>query len=466
MSNLGSLLFSGDGVAEDRAAAFRWFGLAAEAGNADGQLKLGVCYKAGYGVTPDHPAALRWFHASAAQGNASAMGYVGEYFQNGYAQPADAVEAARWYYLAVQAGNAEARATFDLLDQQLRNAAEADSAEGLRYLGLVFLQGIDQGVDAEVAASWFQLAANQGDARACLQLAHCYAQGIGVQADTESALKYCQKAAEAGLPEALYEAGILSYAASGYGPEAHARALVCFEAAAEAGHAVAQVHVELDPYYQRAFRGDADAAGTLGCVYIQHELLRPDYEQAEHWLRTSLEQAYNLEFALRLGRLYLHGGTTTTLAGKREHAPEPGRAIELLELPASGGDTQARTELARLYADRSSGVYDLERAMHWVDLAAVNGDYSAVPVVQAAYDADQAAALVSSREAYRFPFEEPEQIGDSYGDSNEPFPPAPCGFCGGAGTQLQSRGQYINGRYWPDTYTTCLECNGTGLLFH
>jgi uncharacterized protein len=470
MSNLGSLYSSGEGVFQDAEQAVIWLRRAAEAGDAAGQMKLGVCYKAGLGVAQDYKEALRWLHAAAAQGETEALAYLGEFFVKGLGQPTDRVEGARWYYKAAQQGHAEARQQFDRLDRELRDAADADSAEGQRYLGLVFLEGIDMDPDAEVAVAWFMLAASKDDARANMSLAQCYAAGQGVEVDVEQAVEHCMRAARAGLPEALYEAGLLHTAAGGFDADTCAKAMQCFKAAAEGGHTIAQAHVDMENYYLRALKGNADSAGTLGSVFVDHPLIRRDYEQAVHWLEQALESAYNgelslntYELSLKLGRLYLHGGSTTTLLGSRQYTRNPEGAVRWLEGPARGGDTEARTQLARLYADRESGVYDLQNAIDWVNLACANGDESALPIVQAAYDQDEAAAR--SQRAREWDAQRAAER-DSGVRNDDPFIPPVCGFCGGSGTELQTRGHYVNGHYWGDTYTTCLHCMGTGLLYH
>jgi len=60
-STWASATVSGDGVAKDAEQAVSWYRRAAEAGHADAQFNLGVCYSNGDGVAKDaEQAAVSW----------------------------------------------------------------------------------------------------------------------------------------------------------------------------------------------------------------------------------------------------------------------------------------------------------------------------------------------------------------------------------------------------------------------
>lgn len=448
-SNLGALYFLGEGVPLDQAEAARWFRRGAELGNGECQLKLGLAYKNGFGIERDERLAFRWMHRAALQGNGIAQQQLASFCETGFGARADLVDAAYWYLRAAQQAEAGAATEYRRLEAILREAEARGEAVGKRFLAFVCTEGVEQPVDLERAYAYLERAAKQKDARALLACAVCLANGSGVAENDERAIEYCERAAKLGDAAAQYELGILLEFVGAHDSPAHARAFAWFEKAAAQGHDIAQVHVEIEPIWRGALAGIATDERDLGLVLLRNDVLRRDYELTVHWL--SRAARFDMEAVKELGLLYLRGGDTVTILGRRSHAPDPVAAVPLLEAAAQNGDTECRTRLALLYADRSSGVYDIERAIHWVNLAAVNGDRSAVPVVQAAYDAEQASARVQWSDDER---------------TSDPFPPALCGFCGGSGLRLQSLGQYINGHYWPDTYSTCLECNGTGLLYH
>ena len=55
-------------MSKDLAEAVKWYRLAAEQGDADAQVELGLCYRKGIGVQKDLAEAKRWFQKAAKQG--------------------------------------------------------------------------------------------------------------------------------------------------------------------------------------------------------------------------------------------------------------------------------------------------------------------------------------------------------------------------------------------------------------
>ena len=63
-------------MAKDEVEAVKWFRLAADQGDVDGQFKLGWCYKEGIGVAKDEVEAVKWFRLAAAGGHSEARQYL------------------------------------------------------------------------------------------------------------------------------------------------------------------------------------------------------------------------------------------------------------------------------------------------------------------------------------------------------------------------------------------------------
>jgi TPR repeat protein len=59
-------------VVQDAALAAQWWRLAAEAGDAIPQYRLGNLFEQGLGVSQDREAAMRWYRNAAARGNRDA----------------------------------------------------------------------------------------------------------------------------------------------------------------------------------------------------------------------------------------------------------------------------------------------------------------------------------------------------------------------------------------------------------
>ena len=173
---LGLSYSGGDGVRQDHAEAARWYRLAAEQGHGAAQVMLGASYASGHGVPLDQTKAAQWFLLAAEQGNAAAQYQIGRCYHAGSGVQRDLVEAARWYRLAAEQGEVNA---------QLKLGA-------LYSLG----KGVPQ--DHEESVRWYRLAALQGHADGQHALGFAYSQGHGVRKDEVEAAKWIRLAATQG----------------------------------------------------------------------------------------------------------------------------------------------------------------------------------------------------------------------------------------------------------------------------
>jgi TPR repeat protein len=94
----------------DRAAAFRLFMSAANAGNSKAAVQTGWSYEFGAGVPRDLAQAARWYRKAAEQGNARGQKNLGSLYESGRGVPENWVEAAKWYRKSAEQGNAEGQA--------------------------------------------------------------------------------------------------------------------------------------------------------------------------------------------------------------------------------------------------------------------------------------------------------------------------------------------------------------------
>ena len=462
--NLGTLYFFGSGVPEDRVEAARWFRLAAESGSAEGQQKLALMTQQGWGTTPADPKeSLRWMYAAAMQGNESALDDLADYAVQGVGMDPDPIAGARWYWMSAQKGRTAAAEKFIELDRSLRAEAERGELRGMRYLALALREGLGVTPDAAASFHWTSEAAAKDDLEALFELARCYAEGFGVEKDAQRAADACGRAANLGHAAAQYESGLLIENLDERNEANRARALAFFRRAADQGHEGAQARVAMEPLFVNAFFGRAEDQRKLGIGYLRG--LKPlDFASARHWLELAHRQ-HDPDASFELGQLLLAGGETCTLLGRTTHEPDLRAGLEALREAAHYESIAAYSLLARLMADPESSAYNLDEAVRWVNLAVAGGDSSSVGSVQAEVNrvkreadwADRAEAA----ESHAAWLEEQATSRES-----DPFPELPCGFCGGSGLLLQTLGHWINHHYWPDTYTTCLDCNGTGRLYH
>ena len=267
-SNLGEMYRNGKGVPQNNVFAYMWFTLAddkpglwdvvtamtpeqipegkklarewkdadtplhsslaaAEAGNEEAQIAMGVRYLQGQGVTKDFKEAVKWFRLAADKGNTEAMGFLGAIFVdggNGVAQ--DYREAAKWYKLASQKGDVDAQAalghifynggpgvTQDYKEaaKWYRLAANKGNPEAEFRLGFMNYNGEGVTQNYKEALKWYRLAADQRNAQAQYNLGNMYVKGKGVIQDYREAVKWYRLAAQLGEPRAQAVLGIQYY---------------------------------------------------------------------------------------------------------------------------------------------------------------------------------------------------------------------------------------------------------------
>jgi len=138
---LGQILLDGRGIEQDATVARRWFGIAAQAGNAMAHNMLGRCLEHGWGgavnlsqaaihyaraadagldwglynlgnllatgrgVPVNQAQALLCYEKAAQMGHAKSMNLYGRYLEQGIAVTASPVRAVRWYRRSAEAGD-------------------------------------------------------------------------------------------------------------------------------------------------------------------------------------------------------------------------------------------------------------------------------------------------------------------------------------------------------------------------
>ncbi len=176
--NLAVMLYSGKGVARDKAEAVYWFVKAAEAGDQSAQYNLGVLFSTDEELPDEYPQMEN-----------------GEiYFEIGSAGSSSNLEKAfKWYKMAAEQGHVSAQLN----------------------LGVMYNQGNGVKQDYKEAAKWYQMAAEQDNTKAQLNLGILYDLGHGVERDVAKAAEYYKKAAKKGMRDAQYNLGIIYYNGEG-----------------------------------------------------------------------------------------------------------------------------------------------------------------------------------------------------------------------------------------------------------
>jgi len=161
------------GLVADLPAARRHYTVAAEAGLAPAQCRLGLMLLEGKGGRADAVNGETWLRRAALGGDNEAACVLGTLYAQAGPLPPNHAEAAHWWRLAAERGHPEAA----------------------RALGYVYLSGNRYARDPEAAASWFARAAAAGDAAAMFGLGIMLAGGYEVAPDHAAALHWLSQAA-------------------------------------------------------------------------------------------------------------------------------------------------------------------------------------------------------------------------------------------------------------------------------
>jgi TPR repeat protein len=185
-------------------------------------------------------------------------------------------------------------------DPQLVSKAEAGNLAAETELGQFF----QANEEYARAATWYKRAAEQGDAKAQVELGALYQVGWGVPPDDERAASWFRKAAEQGSAEGAMYLGALYERGDGVTKD-HAEAVRWYRKAADQGLEPAEVflaHLYSSPQkdiqdftqaatwcQKAADRGDPEAQIMLGHLYDTGRGVRRDGRRAEYWYQRAVE---------------------------------------------------------------------------------------------------------------------------------------------------------------------------------
>lgn len=168
---------TGKDVKVNKAEASKWYGKAADQGNAEAQFKLATLFhEGGPGLKKNPQRAAKLYEAAAKQGHAEAQNWLGYCYQHGLGVAQDDKAAVEWY----------------------RKAADAKLAMAENNLGLMYLSG--KGIEQDYAKAFelFQRSANQGYDWGMNNLGGLYEKGWGTEQDLAKALFLYREAAAKG----------------------------------------------------------------------------------------------------------------------------------------------------------------------------------------------------------------------------------------------------------------------------
>jgi TPR repeat protein len=200
----GLMFDLGEGVPQDYKEAFRWYVLAAAAGQRGAMNSLGLMYALGHGVSQDHAEAMKWWTKAADGGSIAALDNIATTYYAGLGVQQNYPEAAKWFQLAADKGDADA----------------------MNMLGVMYAQGLGVTRDHRNAIKLFGQSAYLGHASAMVNLGVLYAAGTGVKHDNALAYAWLTAALAFGVPAELHDATVykLGMTAARLGPNQLSRA--------------------------------------------------------------------------------------------------------------------------------------------------------------------------------------------------------------------------------------------------
>ncbi len=176
--NLGVMYRRGHGVEQDEDKGLWLYKLSAEQGFAGGQFNLGAVLLNSATTMVERSAAVGSFMQAAEQGHQPSVQVLDEMFEAG-------LEAA-------QTGK------YQLALRTLTPLAENGSARAQMNLGLIYLKGDGVKKDPKVAFSWYLKAAEQGIMEGQFRVGQMYQDGEGVEQNPVEALKWFLSSAKQG----------------------------------------------------------------------------------------------------------------------------------------------------------------------------------------------------------------------------------------------------------------------------
>lgn len=155
---------------------------AADQGDANSQVEMGLCYYFGHGVEQSYTEAVRWYRMAMAQGNARAKAWLGRCYAEGEGVTQDDIKAVDLY----------------------RKAAEQGDSMALNNLGYMYEHGRGVPQSYEEAFKLYRKATEckKNYGKSIWHLGDFYENGKGVQKDYNKALDLYKQALDKGYKEA------------------------------------------------------------------------------------------------------------------------------------------------------------------------------------------------------------------------------------------------------------------------
>lgn len=251
-------------------------------------------------------------------------------------------------------------------------AANNGDREAMYNLAMISYYRVDGTVDFQKAKTWLEKSAEKGYPYAHFQLGYMYYFGVGnIQRNTQQAAHHFREASLAGIRDAQYFLGLMSY----YSPKKSVEAERWLTSAANQGYSDAQKDLARMYYYSNegnpevwyskaAKQGDRESIYQLGSMYYWGYRVHQDYDKAKE-LYLRLAKQGDATAQVKLGEMAYYG------AGQDQSYAV---ALEYYIDAAKQGNVKAQSALGEMYAKGQGTKPSLRKSRKWYDIAARKGD--------------------------------------------------------------------------------------------
>jgi TPR repeat protein len=202
---------------KDYPTAVRYYQLASDQDDPEGEYDLGYCYEHGLGVEKDYALAYQYYLRAAKQSQADALCNLGVFFEHGYYVAQNYDQAFIYFQQSANLGSDVALVNLGNCYKYGRGtpinlsgafncylqAAKHDNESALCNLGVCYKNGVGVEVSYFQAIKYYKLAIDRGSIIALYDLAVCYENGQGVEKNNQLAFYYYEAAAKKGYQAAI-----------------------------------------------------------------------------------------------------------------------------------------------------------------------------------------------------------------------------------------------------------------------
>jgi hypothetical protein len=223
----------------------------------------------------NYSAAMEWYKKAADLGNSNAEISIGLMYETGEGVERDYSKAKDWYEKAKTHGDTSA-------DESLLRIkkAEQDEAKNDEQNGTI----ASAGQHSDLAIEWYEKAAALGDTNAELCIGNMYERGEGVKQDYSKAQEWYQKAEAHGDINAKGTLAHLKELQDTPTPTVGQKKGGQYCANGDAAYMAKDFKSAIAWYRKSAAQGNSFAEGTIGQMYMKGLGVKRNYPKAKEWL--------------------------------------------------------------------------------------------------------------------------------------------------------------------------------------